>query len=197
MDDLGEKRKVALDPKFIALLVTTDPEWELSEQETQKMFEQEEWPLLRAEQLEVHQRIALMLEADQALRFQAYEAVAFAIVFFRRMASSSLKKQFGTKKVSWFKMVSAIAQHLRWIGDVFRGEIKPEPGRVNVELASLVDAILRFQKEPLTQLELYEAVKAAGGKVPEDPEAFRLWLHRARKDGLVTRFRSTRMAADD
>lgn len=197
LDDIGEKRKVDLDPKFVELMLKTDPEWELSQTETEEMFEREEWPLLRAEHLEMHQRVALLLEADQALRFQAYAAVAYAIVFFRRIFSSTLKKQFGTKKVSWFKMASAIAQHLRWIGDLFRGEIKPEPGRVNVGFASLIDAICRFQKEPLTQVELYEAVKAAGGRVPEDPEAFRLWLHRARKDGLVKNYRSSRTDVHD
>src|SRR5271170_5310432 len=102
-EDLGKKRKVDLDPKFVELIVKTDPEWELSEQETQQMFEEEEWPLLRAEHLEMHQRITLMLEADQALRFQAYSAVAYAIVFLRRMVSGTLKKQFGTKEISWFK----------------------------------------------------------------------------------------------
>jgi hypothetical protein len=196
LDDVGEKRKVELDPKFIELLVKTDPKCELNEKEMQLMFEREKWPLLRAEHLEMHQRIALLLEADQTLRFQAYAAVAYAIVFLRRMFSSTLKRQFGTKKVTWFKVGKAIAQNLRWIGDIFRGEIRPEPGRVNVELAGLVDTICRFQKEPLTQLELYEAVKAAGADVPEDPEAFRLWLHRARKDKLVTRFISSRTAAD-
>lgn len=187
VDDFGEKRKVDLDPKFIELLLKTDPEWELSQKEMEQMFEEQELPLLRAEHLEMQQRIALLLEADQALRLQAYAAVAYAIVFFRRMFSSTLKRQFGTKKVGLLKMARAIAQHLTWIGDIFRGEIRPEPGRVNVELASLVDEILRFQKEPLTQLEVYEAVKAAGAAVPGDPEAFRLWLYRARKDGLVTR----------
>jgi hypothetical protein len=39
-------------------------------------------------------------------------------------------------------------------------------------------------------MELYEALKAAGAELPEDPEAFRLWLHRARKEGLVRNFHS-------
>jgi hypothetical protein len=195
-DELGEKRKVKLDPRFVELLVKTDPDCELSKEEMQQAFENESWPLLRAEHLEMHQRIALMLEADQMLRFQLYAALAFIIVFFQKMVSRAFKKQFGTKEFSWFKMTTAVARHIKWIGDSFRGEVKPEPGRVNLELAGLVDAILRFQREPLTQLELYEAVKAAGGKVPEDPEAFRLWLHRARKDGLVTKFRSTRAPSD-
>ena len=36
------------------------------------------------------------------------------------------------------------------------------------------------------------ALAAAGAELPEDPEAFRLWLHRARKQGLVTKFRTRR-----
>jgi hypothetical protein len=192
IDKLGEKRKVELDPQFIELLQKADPTWELTTAEMQALFTNEELPLLVADRWEMQQRIALLLEKDQALRMQVYGALAYAIVFIQRMFSSTLKKQFGTKKVGLFKMYRAISQHLRWIGDLFRGEIRPEPGRVNVELASLTDEILRFQKEPLTQIELYEAVKAAGGIVPGDPEAFRLWLHRARKDGLVTRFRSSR-----
>jgi hypothetical protein len=197
VDDFAEKRKVNPDPRFIKLLIDTDPECELSEEEMKALFAREEWPLFRAEQWELHERIALMFEENKGFRFQAYAGLAFAIVFLRRMFSSTWKKQFGTKKVGLFKMTSAIGQHFKWIGDLARGHVKPEPGRVNVELAGLVDTILRFQKEPLTQIELYEAVKAAGATVPEDPEAFRLWLHRARKDGLVTKFRSTRDPSDD
>ena len=59
------------------------------------------------------------------------------------------------------------------------------PGRLNVELASLTNAILAYQKKPLTQVELYAALQAAGAELPRDPEAFRLWLHRARKQDLV------------
>ena len=49
---------------------------------------------------------------------------------------------------------------------------------------------LEYQKEPLTQVELYAALQAAGADLPNDPEAFRLWLHRVRKQGLVTKFRA-------
>ena len=75
---------------------------------------------------------------------------------------------------------------------MLRGSVRKPPGKLNVELAGLGDAILEHQKEPLTQVELYEALKAAGAEVPEDPEAFRLWLHRARKQGLVRKLRSSR-----
>ena len=57
-------------------------------------------------------------------------------------------------------------------------------GRLTVELASLANVLLAYQKKPLTQVELYAALKAARAELPEDSEAFRLWLHRARKQGL-------------
>jgi hypothetical protein len=79
---------------------------------------------------------------------------------------------------------------------MLRGNITEPPGRVNVELANLANAILEHQKEPLTQVELHEALKAAGAKLPENPEAFRLWLHRAKKDGLVKNSPSTRAKSD-
>jgi len=49
------------------------------------------------------------------------------------------------------------------------------PGRLNVELASLANAILADQKKTLTQVELYAALQAVGADVPKDLEAFRLW----------------------
>lgn len=108
----------------------------------------------------------------------------------RRTFSGVLKKQLGTKPAKRFEYFWAIARLLDWTAEVFRGNVTDLPGRVNIELASLTDAILEHQKEPLTQLELYEALKAAGTDLPDDPEAFRLWLHRARKQGLVKNFPS-------
>jgi hypothetical protein len=61
-------------------------------------------------------------------------------------------------------------------------------GRLNVELASLANAILAYQKEPLTQVEPY-ALQAAGAELPRDPPKHfgygciapesRAWLHGA------------------
>src|SRR5450631_3804092 len=176
--DLGAKRKVNLDAQFVRALLRANPDYELNEEEMLWMFESEEFPVLRAEELELHQRIFLDLEADQNKRFQAYGAVASGITLLRRLFSGGFKKQLGTKKPTLFKMFTALAQSLEWLGTALRGKgtLKDAPGRVPVELAGLVDAILTHQKEPLTPKELYYAVKAAGWEVPEDPEAFRLWL---------------------
>jgi len=50
----------------------------------------------------------------------------------------------------------------------------------------------RLPEKTASQVELYAALQAAGAELPRDPEAFRLWLHRARKQGLVTKFHAQR-----
>jgi hypothetical protein len=189
--ELEPKRKVNLDPAFVRLLQRTHPEIEASEEETIAVFEKEEFPLFRADELEWHQRIFLAFESSQDRRFKVYEALATGIVLFRTLFSGGLKKQLGTKAPSRFQLLKAMAQNFEWFGTTMRGELKESPGRVNVARAELVNKILEHQKERLTQVELYDAVKAAGEVLHDDPEAFRRWLHRARQDGLVKASRTS------
>jgi len=95
--ELDEKRKAQLAPEFVRLYVRTHPEIELNAEEMQGLFDREEFPVPRAEELEWTQRIALTLEADPNMRMQAYEAVGSAIVWLQRMFAGGLKKQLGTK----------------------------------------------------------------------------------------------------
>lgn len=189
--NLEQKRKVKLDREFVRRLLRMHPEIELNEDQLIVLFQQEEFSQLRAEELELHQRIFMFLESSQDRRFEVYATVASGIVLFRHLFGRLLKMQLGTQKLNLFGLFGFIAQNLEWLAGLLRGKIKKPPGRENVELAALIDAILEHQKEPLTQIELYEAVTASGAEVPPDPEAFRLWLHRARKKGLVKNYRST------
>jgi hypothetical protein len=45
-------------------------------------------------------------------------------------------------------------------------------GRLTVELASLANVLLAYQKKPLTQVELYAALKAARAELPATPKHF-------------------------
>jgi hypothetical protein len=189
--DLEKKRKVALEPAFVRLLLRMHPEIELNETEMEELFEREEFPSLRAEELELHQRLFLVLESDQNRRFEVYATAASAIVLFRHLFRRALTRQFGTKKLGLLGLFGLIAQNLEWLAGTLRGKVRKPPGGEYADLAALIDALLEHQKEPLTQIELYEAVKASGAVVPDDPEAFRLWLHRARKKGSVKNYRST------
>ena len=171
------------------------PEIALQEHQLRLLFEKFELPVALADELELAQRFALALEADQSKRIVAYLTVARVIIHLRQMFSGALEKQLGTKAPNREKLLAAVAQNLQWVADMLRGSIRKPPGKLNVELAGLADKILEHQTKPLTQVELYEALKAAGAELPEDPEAFRLWLHRARKQGLVKKFRSSRTKA--
>jgi hypothetical protein len=189
--NLELKRKVKLEPQFVRLLLRMHPEIELNEQEMTVLFAHEEFGSLRADELEMHQRIFKFMESDLDRRFEVYAAAASAIVLFRRLFGPLLKRQLRQIMRNPFGLFGLIAQNLEWLASGLRGKIRNSPGRENTELAALIDAVLKHQKEPLTQLELYEALKASGAEVPLDPEAFRLWLHRARKEGLVKNYRST------
>ncbi len=182
---LDERRKVKLDPGFVQLYLRATQGIEFGEKRTQFLLENEEFPVLRAEELEWTERIMTFLEDHQSARIEVYEAIAFAIVWLPKMFSGGLKKQFGTKTPSRSEFFTAIAQNLEWATDMFRGDVSEPPGRFNVKLADLVNKILKYQKKPLTQVELYDALEAAGAELPDDPEAFRVWLYRARRDGLV------------
>jgi hypothetical protein len=188
--ELDPKRKVNLDPEFVRLLQRTHPEIEASEEETMAVFEKAEFPLFRADELEWHQRIFLAFESSQDTRFKIYGGLAFGIVLFREFFSEAWKRCFGTKTPNQFQVFRASAQNLEWFGSALRGDLKEPPGRVNVVWVGLVNKILEHQKERLTQGELYDAVKAAGADLPDDPEAFRRWVHRARQDGLVNASRT-------
>jgi hypothetical protein len=120
--DLGAKRKVKLDAKFVRAYLQANPDFELNEEEMLEMFEEEEFPVLRAEELELHQRIFLDLESDQNKRFQAYGAVASGTTLLRRLFSGAFKKQLGMKKLTLFKMFTAVAQNLEWVGTLLRGK---------------------------------------------------------------------------
>jgi hypothetical protein len=184
--ELDDKRKAKLDPKFIPLFLSAHPEIELDVDKLRYLFEHEELEMLRAEELELMQQITFWLEADQTNRLKAYETVAGIIVLIKELFSGGfLTKQFADQTPKQFELFWAIAKQLDWAAEMLRGNVTEAPGRHNVELANLVNAILEHQKSELTQIELYEALKAAGAQLPENPEAFRLWLHRARKQGLV------------
>jgi hypothetical protein len=192
--ELDPKRRVNLDPEFVRLLQRTHPEIEASEEETIAVFEKAEFPLFRADELEWHQRIFLAFESSQDRRFKVYGALAFVIVLFREFFSEAWKRCFGAKTPNQFQVLRASAQNFEWFGSALRGDFREPPGRVNVALAGLVNTLMEHQKQPLTQVELYYALKAAGAELPEDPEAFRKWLHRARQDGLVNASRTSEEA---
>ena len=186
--DSEPKRNVKFELEFVRFLLRMDNKFELDPAKMMVLLQREEFPSLRADELEMHQRIFMFLESNRDIRFLLYGFVALGIVMAQRLFGPLVKMQFATGK---FNMRNFLAQNLEWIAASLRGKVKKPPtGRKNIDLAALTDTILEHQKKRLTQPEIYEAVKATGAEVPPDPEAFRLWLHRARTQGLVKNYRS-------
>jgi hypothetical protein len=114
--ELDPKRKVNLDPDFVRVLQRTHPEIEASEEETIAVFEKADFPLFRADELEMHQRIFLAFESSQDRRFKVYGALAFGIVLFREFLSEAWKRYFGTKTPNQFQVLRASARPSQRIG---------------------------------------------------------------------------------
>jgi hypothetical protein len=185
--DLAPKKQIRLKPEFVRSWIEANPELigDLNRQELQNLFEDCEWPSFIADSLELAQKLWLTYESHPQKRAEAYVSVAGWIVLLRSLSAPITDFQFG-KKIDGKNLGVPIAQFLNWIARMLReGRIAKPPIRANLELVRLVNAILEHQKERLTQLELYHALKAAGAEVPEDPEAFRVWLYRAKKRGLI------------
>jgi hypothetical protein len=151
-DDLEPTRTLKLNAKFLRLYHRANTG--LNEQELRLLLEQHRIPVSLADQMELAERIALALEADPNLRIEFYVALAEGILLLRRLFSGVMKKQFGTKVPQRKELLAALAQNLEWIAGGLRGDLGKPPGRLNVELASLANAILAYQKQTPTQVKL-------------------------------------------
>jgi len=186
--ELHNHRRIKVTPEFVEFYLLGDPEsaQQVSRDELASLFTEEEWPAPIADALEIAEKLWMTFEGDPKERAGAYVAIGAWISTIGPMINDMKERQFGKASTDARQYFIAMAQVLEWFGSALRGRAEVPRGRVNIELAKLVNAILSHEKERLTQVELYEALKEAGAEIPSDPEVFRVWLHRARKSGLVT-----------
>ena len=133
--------------------------------------------------LEVAQSVALILENPQ-IRAYLYFVIGFAYIFFESLIRDLRVQQFGTQPLDLTKVRSLIAMILDFLANLVRGRWEPLKGRHDLELVFIVSLIEQHQKQPLTARELRDAITHAGIAVP-DLESWRMWIHRARKSGLI------------
>lgn len=94
------------------------------------------------------------------------------------------RMQFGAEPLDAAKFLTLAGQFFDMLSQACRGRATPNKGRYNVELISLVKMIQDHQTEKMSPREIREALLTAGVRVPEG-ETWRLWLWRARKNGLI------------
>jgi hypothetical protein len=113
-----------------------------------------------------------------------YFMLSLLIVMVKDFLATMRQMQYGAEPLDDAKIASLAAQFFETLAQLCRGRIPQAKGRYNLELVGLVKIIEEHQTEILTADDLHEALKAAGVTVPGG-ETWRIWLWRARKDGLI------------
>jgi hypothetical protein len=176
--DEPETIVVTLDRKFVDLLRSLD-----AFDDTLKEGENAV-PLGYARMLEIAQPIALHLE-DARMRAAACCGLGFFCVMIEPVIRDLQLAQFGAEPLDSPKMRSLVALILEFLAKFVRGRWELPKGRTNLELIAIVNVINKHQIVRLTARELRAAVAHAGLFVPTE-ETWRIWLHRAKKNGLVS-----------
>lgn len=176
--DEAETIVVTLDRTFVDLLRSLDA-FDDSLKEGENRL-----PLGYARMLEIAQPIALHLE-DARMRAAACCGLGFFYVMIEPLIRDLRLGQFGTEPMDSPKIRALIAMILEFLAKFVRGRWELPKGRTNRELVAMVNVIYTHQIVRLTARELRAAVAHAGLFVP-DGETWRIWLHRARKNGLVS-----------
>lgn len=136
-----------------------------------------------AKMLEIAQPIALLLEEPQA-RAGVALGLGFFYVLVEPLIIDLRRQQFGMKPLDSSKVRSLAAIILELLAKLLRGRWQPPKGRINTELIALINLIYAHQTHQLTPQELGQALAHAGLAVAEG-ETWRIWLHRAKKRGLI------------
>jgi hypothetical protein len=173
----SETTVVTLDGKFVDLLRSSAGYATLKEGENRL-------PLGHAKMLEVAQPIALLLE-EPKMRVGACLGLGLLYLLAEPVVSGLRVEQFGTEPLDPTKIRALAAMMMEFLAKFVRGRWEPPKGRNNQELIAIVNVIKNHQIVRLTAQELREAVMLAGISVP-DGETWRMWLHRAKKRGLVS-----------
>ncbi len=177
--DFGDARTITLDKDFIELLKLA----EMPLAHSLKEGDNEVVPGL-ADMLEGAQTCAALLERGPQARLQIYLVIGFGYRLLRPLWEHSRFEQFGKDPLDQEKLSKLIALGLETAAKLLRGQWKPPKGRIDGELVGLVNVIQWCSSAPLTPKEMHEAVSHAGISVP-DGDAWKVWLHRARKRKLV------------
>ena len=136
-----------------------------------------------AETIEVIRVLASFLE-DPEQRTGVYFLIAVLYKIAKGLFLGLRFQEFGVDPLDAEKKRALAAMSLEFFAGLCRGKFDPPKGQLNTELIDLVNLIQDSSNEALTPKELHEAIFVAGLAVG-DSENFRVWLHRAKKKGLI------------
>jgi len=135
--------------------------------------------------LEAAQNCFHIFEADLKTRVGACLTFGFLYRIARPFWDRLRLEQFGNRPLDEKEALRLIAMSLEIVAKLLRGQWKPKKGRsTDVELLELVNLIQQQSSGKLTPQQIREVLRYAGIAAP-DHENWRVWLHRARRQGLV------------
>jgi hypothetical protein len=176
--ELREMKTITLVPEFVQMVEGVPWLRELAQ------AGEHEYPARMADILDMMQTLALFQSLAPEVKLNAYFMLALLIVMVKDFLGTMRHMQYGTEPLDDAKIATLAAQFFEMLAQLCRGRIPQAKGRYNLELVGLVKMIEEHQNEKLSSDDLREALKAAGVTVPRG-ETWRIWLWRARKDGLI------------
>jgi hypothetical protein len=178
--ELSKTKRICLKPEFVQMLESV-PSFR-----GMVMVGEHVYPAQMADILEMMQDIVLFPSFTPEVKMGGYFWLALGIVTLKDILGQMWRQQYGAEPLDETKIATLAAQFFEMLAQLCRGRIPQTKGRHNLELVGLVKMIQEHQKEVMTPHDLREALTAGGVAVPEG-ETFRIWLWRARKDGLIPR----------
>ena len=176
--DLWERKTICLKPEFVQML---EPVPALK---AVAVVGEHAYPARMADILEMMQNLALFPSFPPEVKLGGYFGLALVIVVLKDFLGTMRRMQYGAEPLDQAKIATLAAQFFELIAQLCRGHVPQTKGRYNLELLELVKMIQEHQRETMTPGDLRKALTAAGVSVPQG-ETWRIWLWRARRDGLI------------
>lgn len=176
--ELRQMKTIRLAPEFVQMLEAI-PHLRAMAQEGDHVY-----PARIADTLEMMQTLLSFPTLPPEVKLNGCFMLSLWIVIGKDLWASMRQSQYGAEPLDEAKVATLAAQFFERLAQLCRGRGPQTKGRHNVELVELVKLIQEHQTEEMSPGDLAQALEAAGVSVPRG-ETWRIWLWRARRDGLI------------
>jgi hypothetical protein len=176
--ELGETKSITLSPEFI-LALQDAPNLQAIAQPGENAY-----PKRIADAFEIMDILVSLNNLPPSVKLNGYFFLSLWIGIGKDFVGTLRRMQYGAETLDAEKTAKLAAQFFEILAQFCRGQVPEHKGRHNLELEFLVKLILEHQTEEMSAQDLREAALAAGVMVPNG-EPWRIWVWRARKNGLL------------
>lgn len=176
--ELHATKSIRLEPEFVQMME------EVPRFKGILAVGEQEFPAGLARILGTVQQLALLSHLTPEMKMAGYFFLASYYANLEDLFGTMRRMQYGAEPLDAAKILTLAGQFFDMLSQACRGRAMPNKGRYNLELISLVKMIQEHQTEKMSPREIREILVTVGVSVPEG-ETWRLWLWRARKNGLI------------